>query len=103
MLTGAFRKGGGAIVREGRVDIVAGDEVVANRTGVNYTVHAGAVITDGEHYLHAGTEGLEPVNDLARALIEHHEALRIAGYAETPTADELRLLGAPAWLVAEAS
>jgi hypothetical protein len=100
MLTGAFHQGGAAIVRAGRVDVVAGGEVVANQTGVDYTVE-GPVITDGEQYFHPGKTGLEPVNDLALALIQQHEALQAARDAETPTADQLRLLGAPAWLISE--
>lgn len=100
MLTGAFHEGGAAIVRAGRVDIVHGDDVVANQTGIDYTVR-GPVITDGDHYVHAGAKGLEPVNDVARALIARHEALLAALDADTPTADQLRLLGAPAWLVEE--
>jgi hypothetical protein len=100
ILIGAFHQGGAAIVRAGRVDVVAGGEVVANQTGVDYTVE-GPVITDGEHAFHAGKTGLEPVNDVALALIEQHAALQAARDAETPTADQLRLLGAPAWLISE--
>jgi hypothetical protein len=105
MLTGAFHQGGAAILRDGRVDVVAGGEVVANQTGVDYAVLAdtdrGPVITDGEHYFHAGTSGLEPVNDLALALIHHHQAVQEARDVETPTAEQLELLGAPAWLISE--
>jgi hypothetical protein len=101
MLSGAFHNGGAAIVRAGRVDVVTGEDVVANQTGVDYTVR-GPVVTDGEHYFRAGRKGLEPVNDLARALIAQHEAHQAALDADLPTADQLRLLGAPAWLVDEA-
>jgi hypothetical protein len=104
ILIGAFHQGGAAIVRPARIDIVAGGEVVANQTGVDYTVE-GPVVTDGEHYLHPGKNGLEPVNDLALALIEQHAALCEARDAarsgETPTAAQLELLGAPAWLISE--
>jgi hypothetical protein len=104
MLTGAFHQGGAAIVREGRVDVVARGAVVANQTGVDFTVR-GPVIADGEHYLHPGETGLEPVNDLALALIKQHEALSeardVTRSAETPTAGQLELLGAPAWLISE--
>jgi hypothetical protein len=100
MLTGAFHPGGAAIVQNGRVDVVAGGEVVASQTDVHYTAY-GPVIFDGEHYFRAGKHGLELVNDLALALIKQHEALQEARGAETPTAEQLELLGAPAWLVSE--
>jgi hypothetical protein len=109
MLTGAFRKGGGAILREGRVDIVAGDDVVANQTGTTYTVHAGSVITDGTHFFHATAKGLEPLPPAAQELVIDHEAhagaLELLG--NDPLADPaaaanaLRVLGAPSALIAE--
>jgi hypothetical protein len=109
MLTGAFRKGGGAIVREARVDIVAGPDVVANQTGTTYTVHAGPVITDGTHYFHATAKGLEPLPPAAQALVDDHEArvhalelLSADPLADKPAAaNALRVLGAPAALIRE--
>lgn len=100
VFTGAFHRDGAAIVRFNRVDVVAGGQVVETFTGVEHTVH-GPVISDGEHYLRAGPRGLQDVNDLALALIHQHDALVAARDAETPTADQLRLLGAPAWLISE--
>jgi hypothetical protein len=109
MLTGAFRKGGGAILREGRVDIVAGDDVVANQTGTTYTVHAGSVITDGTHYLHATAKGLEPLPAAAQELVIDHVAHQAAlgTLSGDPLTDKvgaanaLRVLGAPPALIAE--
>lgn len=109
MLTGAFRRGGGAIVREGRVDIVAGADVVANQTGTTYTVHAGPVITDGTHYLHATAKGLEPLPRAAQELVVDHEA-KVAALgllsndplaSKIDAANALRVLGAPPALIAE--
>ena len=109
MLTGAFRKGGGAIVREGRVDIVAGPDVVANQTGTTYTVHAGPVITDGTHFFHATAKGLEPLPAAAQELVidhvAHEQALELlstdALTDKVAAANALRVLGAPSWLIAE--
>lgn len=109
MLTGAFRKGGGAILREGRVDIVAGDDVVANQTGTTYTVHAGPVITDGTHFFHATAKGIEPLPEAAHELVIDHVAHEqaLALLQGDPLADSaaaanaLRVLGAPSALIAE--
>jgi hypothetical protein len=109
MLTGAFRKGGGAILREGRVDIVAGPDVVANQTGTTYTVHAGPVITDGTHYFQATAKGLEPLPAAAQELVIDHVAhdnalMTLSGdplVDRAAAANALRVLGAPASLIAE--
>jgi len=109
MLTGAFRRGGGAVLREGRVDIVAGADVVANQTGTSYTIHAGPVITDGSQYFRATAKGLEPLPPAAQELVIDHEARAAAlgQLSNDPLSDKvaaanaLRVLGAPSSLIAE--
>jgi hypothetical protein len=109
MLTGAFRSGGGAILRDGRVDIVAGADDVANQTGTTYTVHAGPVITDGTHYVHATAKGLEPLPPAAQELVIEHQAREMAiGLlsndplaSKVDAANALRALGAPVELIRE--